>query len=472
VYHTVALRPSGVAAADAVISGTPMHRPTILDPRRWPRESRLLVVTIVLALAVLLVLARLRFPAQQPLALPVQPLQQLAARAAFDDLSASVTRAMDRVRPSLVVVARAPAAEALRSLAIEDVLRQDGAEPATDFVLALRFRPDLAVVVSAGRPLSLRASDARLLQVRRRDDLRGLTVIRVPPPDAEWRPPAIGTTTGPQYLLVAEAVAGDLGMRPLFGSPAGRVTSPHWSAPLLALGEQVQAAPGALLFGVDGSFVGAIVRASEGSAVIPAGALLAAAEQVADSAPHVPATLGIHLQALDGALAAATGADYGVAVSAVDPQGPAADALQPGDVITAIGDRSVGTPQNALLLVAALDVSRPAVVQGLRAGRPLTVSVTPRPLDTGTAPLPADMLGLSLRRSPRGAFVQDVERRSAAHGAGILRGDLITSVAGAAPIAPRQVVAAYAALAPGAHVVLGIERDGTPLLVALTRPPR
>src|SRR4051812_33276392 len=149
-----------------------MHRPLIADPRRWPRETRLLVVTIVLSVAGLVMLARFRFPTQQPLALPVQPLQQLAARAAFDDLSASVTRATARVRASLVVVARAPAPEVARSFSLEDVLRQDGTEPAADHVLALRFRPNLAVVVSAGRPLSLRAADARVLQVQRRDDLR------------------------------------------------------------------------------------------------------------------------------------------------------------------------------------------------------------------------------------------------------------------------------------------------------------
>ena len=143
-----------------------MHRPRTLDPRRWPRETRLLVVTIVLSLAVLLTLARFRFPAQQPLTLPVQPLQQLAARAAFDDLGASVTRAVTLLRSSLVVVARAPAVEVVRSLSLEDVLRQDGAEPAADYVLALRFRPNLAVVVSAGRPLALRAADARLLEVQ------------------------------------------------------------------------------------------------------------------------------------------------------------------------------------------------------------------------------------------------------------------------------------------------------------------
>ncbi len=448
-----------------------MHRPRILDPRRWPRETRLLVVTIVLSLAVLLTLARFRFPAEQPLTLPVQPLQQLAARAAFDDLSASVTRAVTRVRPSLVVVARAPTQEIARSVSLEDVLRHDGAEASADYVLGLRFRPDLAVVVSAGRPLALRAADARLLEVRRRDDLRGLTIIRVPPPSGDWQPLDVATSPGPQYLLVAEAAAADLAMRPLFGSPGGQVTSAHWDVPLLALG-QVQTAPGALVFALDGSFVGAVVRAGTGSALVPAQPLLAAATRAADTPPRVPATIGVHLQALDAMLAAATGADYGVAISAVDPGGPASGALRPGDVITAIADRAAGTPESALLLIAGLDVSRPAVVQGLRSGRPFSAAVRPRPLQNGDGLVPKASLGVSLRSSSRGAMVLDVERGSAAHRAGLLTGDAITSVAGTAPVAPRQVIEAYAALQPGTHVVLGIERTGAPLLLALTRPPR
>jgi len=81
-------------------------------------------------------------------------------------------------------------------------------------------------------------------------------------------------------------------------------------------------------------------------------------------------------------------------------------------------------------------------------------------------------LGVALRESTRGAVVLDVERGSAAHHAGILTGDVITSVGGAAPVIPRQVIEAYTRLPPESHVVLGIERTGVPLLVALTRPSR
>ena len=249
----------------------------------------------------------------------MQPLQQFAARAAFDDLGASVIRAAARVRPSLIVVARAPAAETARSFSLEDVLRQDVGEPVAEYALALRFRPDLAVVVSGGRPLALRGADARLLEVRRRDDVRGLTVVRVPASDDGWRPLETATNVGAQYLLVSEAVAGDVATRPLFGGQPGEVASPHWDTPLLALGQQVQAAAGALVFALDGSFVGAVVRAGSGSAIVPADALLAAAERAVNRPSRVPTTIGVHLQALDAMLAAATGADFGVAITAVDP---------------------------------------------------------------------------------------------------------------------------------------------------------
>ncbi len=447
-----------------------MFSPRIFDPRRWPRETRLLVVTIVLSLVVLLVLARFRFPEQQPLALPVQPLQQFAARAAFDDLGASVIRAAARVRPSLIVVARAPAAETARSFSLEDVLRQDVGEPVAEYALALRFRPDLAVVVSGGRPLALRGADARLLEVRRRDDVRGLTVVRVPASDDGWRPLETATNVGAQYLLVSEAVAGDVATRPLFGGQAGEVASPHWDTPLLALGQQVQAAAGALVFALDGSFVGAVVRAGSGSAIVPADALLAAAERAVNRPSRVPTTIGVHLQALDAMLAAATGADFGVAITAVDPDGPAAGALLAGDVITAVGDRPAATPAATLLLIAALEPSAPVSLQVVRSGQVLTVPVTPRPVQTERAPASSDIFGASLRASSRGAVVTDVERPSSAHRAGLVTGDVITSLAGAGGVTPARVRAAYAAMPAGSHLVLAIERGGVPLLVALNRP--
>ena len=153
-------------------------------------------------------------------------------------------------------------------MSLEVVLRQDGAEPLVEYVLALRFRPTLALVLSGGRPLTLRAADARTVGVRGHDALKGLTVLNVPPPAADWQPVAIGAASGPQYLLVAEAVAGGLAMRPLIGAQAGTLASPHWDGPLVALGRQVQAALGSLVFALDGSLV--VDRSANGDVTLRA----------------------------------------------------------------------------------------------------------------------------------------------------------------------------------------------------------
>src|SRR5690349_12674799 len=89
VLHAFRGRPSSRAARGSI---------GMMPIRGWTRETRLLVVTIVLSVSVLLALARLRFPGQEPrerLVLPARPLQQIVERASFDDLTNAVTRAAD-----------------------------------------------------------------------------------------------------------------------------------------------------------------------------------------------------------------------------------------------------------------------------------------------------------------------------------------------------------------------------------------
>ena len=74
---------------------------------RWGRETRLLVLIVVVSLAVLLVLARFRFPAASidvaPSAAP-SPLANLVSRAAFEDLAEAMASTATRVAPRVVVV--------------------------------------------------------------------------------------------------------------------------------------------------------------------------------------------------------------------------------------------------------------------------------------------------------------------------------------------------------------------------------
>ena len=71
---------------------------------RSGRDSRLLALVILIAVAVLVVLARFRFPQTDtgPAAVTPGPLERLAARATYDDLAAAVHTALQRVEPALI----------------------------------------------------------------------------------------------------------------------------------------------------------------------------------------------------------------------------------------------------------------------------------------------------------------------------------------------------------------------------------
>src|SRR5687768_3612839 len=74
------------------------HRP------RLSRETRLLLITVVVAVSALWVLARIRFPDRPTAPNPVQPLlTQLAAPATFDDLAAEVSQAQPRLLPLMTM---------------------------------------------------------------------------------------------------------------------------------------------------------------------------------------------------------------------------------------------------------------------------------------------------------------------------------------------------------------------------------
>ena len=72
---------------------------------RVSRETRLLLVTILVSMATLWALARIRFPDRPATTNPVPPLlTQLAAPPRFDDLASEVSKLDSRLLPSLVPV--------------------------------------------------------------------------------------------------------------------------------------------------------------------------------------------------------------------------------------------------------------------------------------------------------------------------------------------------------------------------------
>src|SRR5690349_6220298 len=103
------------------------------SPARGPaRETRLLLLTLAVSVAVLFLLARFRFPERpiSELAAP-QPLARLARTTTFDDLSATLKDLLQR------------AGDAAVALRVSD----DGTPDGSRLVPAFRVRDDLALAV-------------------------------------------------------------------------------------------------------------------------------------------------------------------------------------------------------------------------------------------------------------------------------------------------------------------------------------
>jgi S1-C subfamily serine protease len=166
----------------------------------------------------------------------------------------------------------------------------------------------------------------------------------------------------------------------------------------------------------------------------------------------------------------ATGATAGAVVSDVEPGSPAGSVIAPGDVITAVAGRRVGTPEDALLAIARLAVNAPAAIELRRNRERLVVTVTPVALeDPALVPL-RDVLGVTLRRVATGARADVIEPGGAAAVGGMQEGDVVTWIDGTDAPTPQRVTAIWAALAPKESALVRIDRGGEPLVLALGRP--
>src|SRR3990170_3163212 len=76
-----------------------LNRPSV------SRDTRMLFTIIVIAVGLLWVLARIRFPDRAPTANPVPAvLAQLAPASAFDDIVSAVAQIEPRVQPAMVAI--------------------------------------------------------------------------------------------------------------------------------------------------------------------------------------------------------------------------------------------------------------------------------------------------------------------------------------------------------------------------------
>jgi hypothetical protein len=437
---------------------------------RVSRDTRLLFAIVLISVATLWVLARVRYPDRVPTANPVPPvLAQLAPPSAFDDIVSTVAQLEPRVQSSVVAVA---------------VRRPDPARPgpASGTVAALRFRDGVALArIDAGTELPAGAFENGVEVAH--DPATDVAVIRVPggavPALTAWTPRQFDA---PRFLLAADVRPEGTSLRPVFVGSLYSIDSPVWAGPVWAVPGELDVAPGTFLFTLDGLFAGLAVRRADGLAIVPGDAVLAIAERLAAEMPVLPGYLGVSVQAMTPIIAAATAmgagaagepaatAVAGVVVTWVDPQGPAAAQIRTTDVVEALSGEPIPTLEHWQARLSRMRQGESVILAIRTQGSVREVQLTA----AAVPPVPANQpLGLLLRTvrqtSAPGAEVVRVDPDSVALRAGIAAGDIITTIGDVRAPTAAQVSRVFAAAPDGALLLVGVTRGNTHYVTALER---
>lgn len=345
----------------------------------WSRETRLLLLTIVVSAGVLLVLARFRFPNEAPAA-PPQPLERLAARATFDELAGIVERLDRTIAPSLVVL-RVAAPESLAPRTLSTLLDGEVARSQmVSYVPALRVRPTAALaLLDIGQTVQGVVGDEGAVPlVIARDPVRRLALVRVPEATADgvwqWRP--LDPITVPRYVVSVEASRGGSTLRPVFFGRADRFAEPRWSQPLLVLGHTSVAAEGSFVFSLQGELVGLAVEEAGVMALVPANAVQAVADRLFDKGTPRVTDFGLALRPLGPAEAKARGVTSGLVIASVASGSIAEGRLRAGDLLQAVNGAPAVNVEALLLTLADTPPETTITFMVQRAAETIQVPVT------------------------------------------------------------------------------------------------
>jgi hypothetical protein len=423
--------------------------------RRVSRDTRLLFGIVLIAVATLWVLARIRFPDRVPTSNPVPPvLAQLAPRSAFEDIASTVAQLEPAVREVMVPV---------------DVRRREApaSRPSGSRTAALRFREGLALTLmdQTTEP----ADAAENSGEAGRDPVTGVTVIRVvsgPVSSVEaWTP---RQPDSPRFVLAAELQYQRISLRPVFVGSLYAIESPVWEGRLWALPASTSLVPGDFVFNVDGRFAGLTVALADGLAIAPADLVVAIAQRVTRDSTEPAGYLGIAVQPMTPEITAATGASGGgVIVTWVDARGPAASQIHVTDVIEAIGGEALTTVEHWNARLARLRAGQPvALAVWTRSGiRDVQITAVPR-----ASLSQSETLGLTLRAARVGGVeVTGVQPGSAGFRAGLQVADVITLIGDTQSPTASQVTRVFANAPDGARLLLGITRRGEHQVLVLER---
>ncbi|MPZ16696.1 MAG: PDZ domain-containing protein [Luteitalea sp.] len=442
-----------------------------LSFQRVTRETRLLATTLVVSIVVLFLLARFRYPAPEPTGdATTQPLARLAATASYEELANAIERLGPRALPLLVTLRVDPGETR------DDFEPFAWRAPAVDlprFVPALRVRDDRAIaVLPPGARVQGMIGSREVPTIVSTDAIRGVVLLEVAKQSAAvisvWDSGAPLDT--PRYVAAAEGTRGGPTLRPLFLGRTDPVRDLRWNTALLALGGAGAAPIGSFVFALDGRLAGAIVDTEGGAAILPADALMRVSDQLAEGGSLTTGDLGLTAQVLTPALAMATGARSGVVIAFVDPTGPTAKTVRVGDVVWAIRGETVYSADGFGTRVARMRPGTPVKLSLMRGGRKLEVDATVRAHEGGASAAAPAGLGLVMRQADGlGAEVMRVLPRSAAAYAGLAPGDLITQMDSESVPTPSTVQRLYGQAKPGRLLIVGVERRGKFMVLALAK---
>jgi len=432
---------------------------------------RLLVVTIIIAAGVLLVLARFRFPEQLPASVDTstQPLERLAARASFEELANRVARFEQSIGTNLLVLRLNPREDSL-PIRLDDVnSSSDATRNDVRHVPALRIDETTAVAsippdteVRGIVEQSAVTETATSISI---DRVRHIASVRVP----EGRPTtlrqlALGSLQTPTYVIAVEGTRAGVTIRPVFLGRSDRFNSPRWTRPLLPLGGAV-VIPGALMFTLEGEFLGAVVTDEGTPAIASANDVLQSVGRAGLNTGAVTEP-GIAVQALTVEIAAATGASSGVVVAEVDTDGSAAAVLEPGDVIIATEGQSVGDPKSFLLDLGARLAAGPVRITFVRDEQPRQAELQSPVRAVTAAAGTADPWRLELVRGV-GTKVVAVKDGSPFAVAGLVPDDVILRIADVYRPTPAQIASVLRDAPSGRLLLLVVGRSGSQHVTAV-----
>jgi hypothetical protein len=399
------------------------------------RETRRLLVTILVSVTALWVLARIRFQDRPPASTPVpNVLAQLRPVSTYDDLA----RAIADIRP--VITAAISVSESGSA--------------------ALRIREDAAVVLAAGTEDAILAADRAT----------GLTIVRRVRADVPgllpWAPRLLDY---PRYLVAADVVGQHVALRPVFVGGLFAADSPLWAGNVWAVPTAASIAPGTFVFSTDGALAGLAVIDAGRVAIVPSDRLFSLVNRLQQRGGE-PGDIGVTIQPLSPAIASAIGADVGVVVSATDPSGPAAGHVVPTEVIEAVDGREIHSPDHWRAHVSRVAADDTLTLRVRNRNGVREVRVTARAAVAPDEPLQDAGLGLRLRTLPNiGARVVSVQPRSSGARAAIRAGDVIT-IADALPLpTSAEITSAFAALPSGGSLLAAVTRGNERLVIAIQK---